>query len=64
MGELLGLQWQDVDLHEGVLHVRQQWTRLAEYAPPKTKAALRRIPLSDEMTKVAGGAEATLTFLG
>ena len=47
----MGLQWQDVDLHEGVLHVRRQWTRLREYAPPKTKAAVRRIPLSDEMTR-------------
>ena len=51
MGELLGLQWHDLDLHEGVLHARRQWTRLREYAPPKTKAALRRIPLSAEMTK-------------
>ena len=51
LGELLGLTWADVDLHEGVLHVRRQWTRLYEYAPPKTKAAVRRIPLSDEMTK-------------
>jgi integrase len=48
---LLGLQWQDIDLHEGVLHVRQQYTRLREYAPPKTKAAIRRIPLSAEMTR-------------
>jgi integrase len=44
-------QWQDIDLHEGVLHVRRQWTRLGEYAPPKTKAAVRRIPLSEEMCK-------------
>jgi integrase len=51
LGELVGLQWQDVDLHEGVLHVRRQYTRLGEYTPPKTKAALRRIPLSDEMTR-------------
>jgi len=51
LGELLGLQWQDVNLQEGVLHVRRQYTRLGEYAPPKTKAAIRRIPLSDEMTK-------------
>ena len=40
-----------MDLHEGVLHVRRQWTRTGEYAVPKTEAALRRIPLSDEMTK-------------
>jgi integrase len=51
LGELLGLQWQDVDLHKGVLYVRRQWTRMQEYAPPKTKAAIRRIPLSDDMTK-------------
>jgi integrase len=51
LGELLGLQWQDVDLQEGVLHVRRQFTRLGEYAPPKTKAAVRHIPLSEEMTR-------------
>jgi integrase len=51
LGELLGLTWADVDLHEGVLHVRRQFTRLGEYASPKTKAAIRRIPLSDDMTK-------------
>jgi integrase len=51
LGELLGLQWQDIDLHEGVLYVRRQYTRLREYAPPKTKAAVRRIPLSLEMTR-------------
>jgi integrase len=34
-----------------VLHVRRQYTRLREYAPPKTKAAVRRIPLSAEMTR-------------
>jgi integrase len=49
LGELLGLQWQDVDLHEGVLHVRRQWTRMYEYGPPKTRAGFRRLPLSDEM---------------
>ena len=51
LGELLGLQWQDVDLQEGVLHVRRQYTRLREFAPPKTKAAVRRLPLSSEMTR-------------
>jgi len=51
LGELLGLHWHDIDLQEGVLHVRRQHTRLGDYAPPKTKAAIRRIPLSDEMTR-------------
>ena len=51
LGELLGLQWQDIDLKTGDLHVRRQWTRLSGYAPPKTKAALRRIPLSNDLTR-------------
>jgi integrase len=40
-----------IDLDEGVLYVRRQWTRTQEYATPKTDAGLRRIPLSDEMVK-------------
>jgi integrase len=51
LGELLGLRWGDVDLHAGELHVRQQWTRLGEYAPPKTRAAVRRVPLSPDIVK-------------
>jgi integrase len=51
LGELLGLRWQDVDFQEGVLHVRRQYTRLGEYSPPKTKAALRRIPLPPDMVQ-------------
>jgi integrase len=51
LGELLGLQWQDIDLREGVLYVRRQWTRTGEYAAPKTKAGLRRVPLSEDLTK-------------
>jgi hypothetical protein len=52
LGELLGLQWQDVDLHEGVLHVRRQWTRMYEYGPPKTRAGFRRIALSSEIKQM------------
>ena len=52
LGELLGLQWGDIDLlQENELHVRRQWTRLGEYAEPKTKAALRRVPLSPDVVK-------------
>jgi integrase len=49
LGELLGLQWGDVDLVAKELHVRRQWTRLGEYAEPKTKAALRHVPLSTDV---------------
>jgi integrase len=48
-GELLGLQWADIDFNEGVLFVRRQWTRANEYGPPKTAAGARRIPLPKEL---------------
>ena len=46
LGEVLGLQWQDIDFDRKELHVRRQWTKDGTFAPPKTEAALRRIPLS------------------
>jgi integrase len=49
LGELLGLRWEDVDLQDAVLHVRRQWTRAAEYGPTKSRAGVRRIPLSADM---------------
>jgi integrase len=49
LGELLGLQWQDLDFDARELHVRRQWTRARELDTPKTEAALRRIPLSDDL---------------
>jgi integrase len=62
LGELLGLQWQDVDLTEGVLRVERQWLRPvpatptserqpATYGPPKTKAGMRNVPLTRETVK-------------
>jgi integrase len=50
-GELLGLQWGDIDLQEGVLYVRRQWTRSNEYGPTKTPAGVRRIPLPRELVQ-------------
>ena len=46
IGELLGLRWEDVDLHGGALRVERQWTRAGVYGPPKTVTSVRRIPLS------------------
>jgi integrase len=51
LGELLGLQWGDVELDNGVLHVRRQWTRMGELAAPKTKKGLRRVPLTAELVR-------------
>jgi integrase len=51
LGELLGLQWGDLDFEEGVLHVRRQATRTGELAPPKTKKGVRRVPLEPDLVK-------------
>ena len=48
---MLGLQWQDIDLHDGVLYVRRQWTRMGAYGPTKTPAGVRRLPLSADMVR-------------
>jgi integrase len=52
LGELLGLQWQDIDLEEALLHVRRQFTRTGELAEPKTRRAIRRVPLAPELVKL------------
>jgi integrase len=49
LGELLGLQWGDIDLARRELRVRRQWTRMNCYGPTKTEAGKRRLPLSDDL---------------
>jgi len=45
-GEMLGLQWGDVDLHRGCLHVRRTITADGRTKPPKTEAGERTVPLT------------------
>jgi len=51
-GELAGLQWEDIDLDRGVLHVRRSWARRLDrtFGPkdPKTEKSKRSIPLTPE----------------
>ena len=49
LGELLGLQWQDIDFAGHEILVRRQWTRYSEYTEPKTSQAVRRIPVSSDV---------------
>jgi integrase len=55
-GELLALQWSDVDLDQGLVHVRQNVQRLPElglvYGRPKTARSRRTIPLPARSVKV------------
>lgn len=44
--ELRGLPWSDVDLEEGVIHVRQRADAWGTIGKPKSKAGARDIPLA------------------
>jgi integrase len=43
--ELRGLRWQDVDLDQGIIHVRQRADAWRHMGPPKSAAGTRSIPL-------------------
>ena len=58
LGELLGLQWQDIDMRNGILHVERTLNRLTKvdridgsdkteivFQPPKSQNSIRSIPL-------------------
>lgn len=47
-GELFGLQWQDLDLDRGTVHVRRSVVDGVE-GPPKTDSSRRPLPLSGEV---------------
>jgi integrase len=45
-GELQGLQWTDVDLSAGLIHVRRAWDeREARFIEPKSRAGTRDVPI-------------------
>ncbi len=63
IGEVVGLQWADIDLRSGLIHVRKTVQRI--YNPdsegpryflsvgsPKTPSSLRDVPMSDELLKL------------
>jgi integrase len=45
-GELQALRWQDVDFHEGVIHIERSWDERVGPVAPKSRAGRRRVPLS------------------
>jgi integrase len=52
IGEAQAIRVQDVDLLEGVLHVRNSWGRNGKLGPTKTKAGVRDVPLSPGMVEL------------
>jgi integrase len=49
LGEYTGMCWRHVHLDEAVLNVEQQHTLIGTIEPPKTRAGIRRVPLTSEM---------------
>ena len=50
-GEMMGLQWSDVDLVRGVLHVRRSVTYRGEVKAPKTESGERTVPLTSTLSE-------------
>jgi len=44
-GELIGLQPEDVDLANGVIHVRRGWDMLEGEIEPKSRKGRRKVPI-------------------
>lgn len=73
ISELLGLDWDDVDLDAGTVHVRAQLSRArrgapATRVPPKTRAAVRDLPLVPQLAEIlrmkrAGASGATVGWV-
>lgn len=50
--ELRGLKWEDVDLKEGILHVRRRLDKNMKFGPPKSEAGTRDIPLAPSVVTI------------
>lgn len=49
IGEFRGLRKGDIDFENGIINVHHQLTREGEYTPPKTKNAVRKIPMTQNV---------------
>lgn len=60
-GELLGLKWEDIDLENGIIHVRRQVARVSgevREMPLKTKNSYRSISISQDTVAMLKGMKA------
>ena len=54
-GELLGLKWEDIDLEQGIIHVRRQIARIngeIVEAPLKTKNSYRSVSIGQDAAEI------------
>lgn len=57
-GELLGLKWEDIDLQQGIIHVRRQVAKIegeVVEAPLKTKNSYRSVSIGQDAVEVLKG---------
>jgi integrase len=50
-GELQALQWDDVDLHANLIHVRRGWDARAGFIAPKSRVGQRRVPITQTLRR-------------
>ncbi|MBR2824585.1 MAG: site-specific integrase [Clostridia bacterium] len=67
-GEVLGLQWEDIDSEKGIINVQRNVTHPGGNQPvittPKTEAGKRVVPLSEELQKLFDGKKGKGYILG
>lgn len=51
-GELIALQWKDVDLNRGLIRIGRSYNPLNTQSDPKTQTSRRSIVISDELVRV------------
>lgn len=49
LGELRALDWQDVDLEHGLIHVEHAWDAKVGLIEPKSRSGRRRVPLTSTL---------------
>lgn len=61
VGEAIGLRWGNVDLDRRTVHIRERYYR-GEYGPPKSRHAIRTVPLPDALEATLRCHHAVATF--
>ena len=46
LGELRALNWQDIDLNAGLIHIQHAWDPVVGLIEPKSRSGKRRVPLT------------------
>jgi integrase len=46
VSEALAVRWLDIELLDGIIHVRHSWSRDSKLGPPKTDASVRDVPIA------------------